>query len=176
MTSPSVTFERFQRPLPGLSGADRLRLFDALPESERAAMWQRLRERTEDRRFLDGDAAFVSRRPKPRRINRQSPIASGGDDWRRGTEALAAIPSEVYIPVLTDSDPLPGGRVRCPLPDHDDRHPSATYRKTVWYCHRCGEGGGIFQLGSALSGLGDHGDEFGELRRWLAEQMLGVTA
>ena len=168
-------FEQFQHPLPGLSGADRLRLFDALPESVQEAMWKDLAWTIADRRFLDGELPFQSRKPKRKRRPVRQPATPVADDWRRMTETLASIPAETYLPIL-DPDCEPSrGHVRCPLPDHEDRHPSATYKDSVWYCHRCGEGGGIFQLGSELSGLGDHGDEFCELRRWVAERMLGAA-
>ena len=172
------TFEIFQRPLPGLSGADRLLLFHALPQSVQDQMWRNHAVRIAVRRFMDDEAAFQSRRPKPKcRPTRSEScqLLRSPEDLHRGTEALASIPAEVYIPALTDSEPLPGGRVRCPLPDHDDLHPSATYKGSVFYCHRCGEGGGVFQLGSALSGLPDRGDQFPQLRAWVAERMLGAA-
>ena len=54
------TFERFQRSLPSLSGADRLRHFDALPDAEMEAMWKDLAARREAERIRDG---LILRRP-----------------------------------------------------------------------------------------------------------------
>ena len=171
------TFEMFQRPLPGLSGADRLLLFSALPRSVQDEMWRNREVRIADRRFLDGEVGFQSRKPRSNSSARAPALRRSRmvpDDDQR-TQALASINAQVYIPALTDSEPLSGGRVRCPLPDHEDLHPSATYRGAVWYCHRCGEGGGVFQLGSALSGLSDRGDEFPRLRTWVAQRLLGAA-
>jgi hypothetical protein len=61
------------------------------------------------------------------------------------------------------------------LPDHEDLNPSASYSGTVWYCHRCSVGGGIFTLAAALTGLRERGEDFNELRRWTAERLVGGT-
>lgn len=39
-------------------------------------------------------------------------------------------------------------RIVCPLPSHDDKHPSCNvnHREGLWHCHACGEGGDIFSL------------------------------
>ncbi len=169
-------FDALRARFDGLTGADWLDLFESLPEHVKDAMWQRERVQIDDRRFANGSGPFVSRRPK--RTRRSAPARSflPSDEWRRGTEALASIPAETYLSVLVpDTDPN-RGKCHCPLPDHDDNNPSCTYKDSVWYCHVCATGGGIFQLGSALSGLGDHGDQFGDLRCWLADRMLGVAA
>src|SRR5215217_6447682 len=43
-------------------------------------------------------------------------------------------------------------RFRCPLPDHEDVHPSARYQATkrVWYCDVCGVGGDAHDLAERL--------------------------
>lgn len=145
-------------------------LFHALPESVQDQMWVRLLEQTDDRRYADGLVEFKSRRPKPRPRPRLQPIEYRRDD----TDALTSIPAETYLEILAPESEPGRGRCRCPLPDHEDRNPSASYRESVWYCHRCGAGGGIFQLGSALSGLADRGDEFPLLKTWVAERLLGT--
>ena len=176
MNRRPISFESFQRPLPGLAGHDRLLLFEALPSKVQAEMWHWLAVKVADRHYANGTGPFIERRPKrqPRRPRRAvSTLPS--DEWRRGTEALASIPAETYLTVLApESDPH-RGKCRCPLPDHEDNNPSATYKDSVWYCHVCGTGGGIFTLGSALTGLGDRGDQFCELRKWLADQLLGAA-
>lgn len=188
-----TTLDRFQRNLDRLkiSGPDGLRLWLALPESERRRMEARKIVQLDDRRVADGHVEFVKGKyqdPRNRRPGRSARhrIRAKGDslnqqfdgpvDWRRGTEALASIPAETYLAILVpESDPH-RGKCRCPLPDHEDNNPSATFRDSVWYCHVCATGGGIFTLGAALSGHYDHGPEFHELRRWLAERLLGVRA
>jgi len=77
--------------------------------------------------------------------------------WRR--DALAAIPPPEYFAALCGV-PVPpeGGLVRCPLPGHDDAHPSCmVYASTAqgWRCfsHPGGAvGGRIYDLASALDG------------------------
>ena len=171
------TLARFQGNLerilaPGTLG---LKLYEAVPEQIREEWDRRRLIQIADRRYVNGQVGLVRyKRRRPKRPAQKRTVTA--DDWRKPTEILAGIPAEVYIPALTDSEVFPGGRCNCPLPDHDDFNPSATFKDSVWYCHRCGEGGGIFQLGSALSGLGDRGDQFFELRKWLAERILGVAA
>jgi len=172
------TVARFARAAKGfgISPADTNLLLDSLPEHVLGSMYAAERILVNDRHFADGSREFVSAKKKWTRAKKIPNGSVTPQDWRRGTEVLAAIPAETYIPILTGSEPLPGGRVSCPLPDHEDRNPSATYKDAVWFCHRCGEGGGIFTLAAAITGRRDHGDEFCELRKWVAEQMLGAAA
>ena len=177
--------DRFQATLDGMNvqGATGLSLWHALPESERRRMEQRRLVQIDDRRYVDGLVAFKSRKPRRVGARSRSPFSTrevnfsptSVDDWRRGTEALATIPAETYLEVLAPESEPHRGKCRCPLPDHEDNNPSATYRDSVWYCHVCATGGGIFTIGAAISGLSDHGSEFVELRRWLAERMLGAA-
>ena len=47
------------------------------------------------------------------------------------------------------------GYVRCPMPGHEDRHPSAHLGRSAeegWYCFSCGAGGAIYDFASALLG------------------------
>ena len=179
------TIERFQSNLDriGLDSAG-LDLWHALPEQERRRMEQRRLEQLDDRRYAVGLVGFKSRKPKRKHSGSETVVATStnatdlshlSDEWRSGTEALASLPAECYLAILApESDPR-RGRCRCPLPDHEDNNPSATYRDSVWYCHVCATGGGIFAIGAAISGLSDHGSDFVELRRWLAERMLGAA-
>ena len=52
---------------------------------------------------------------------------------------------------------LPPGRqcqIRCPLPSHEDIHPSCTlFADGGWYCHVCQKGGDVVDLYAALNGL-----------------------
>src|SRR5688572_24758929 len=53
-----------------------------------------------------------------------------------------------------DGTTLPSGEVqfRCPLPDHEDIHPSARFNaeKGAWFCDVCGVGGGAYDLAERL--------------------------
>jgi DNA polymerase-1 len=70
-----------------------------------------------------------------------------------------------------DGEPLPSGEVqfRCPLPDHEDAHPSARFNaeKGAWFCDVCGIGGGAYDLAERL-GLDTQGltlDAYAEEKR-----------
>jgi RepB DNA-primase from phage plasmid len=98
------------------------------------------------------------------------------DDARR-------IPPPVYFRVLAGVDvPDGGGDVRCPLPDHDEEHPSCRVYATAdrgWVCFGCQRGGSIYDLASLLErGPGGrrgalHGEEFRQAKRRVRE-LLGL--
>lgn len=78
--------------------------------------------------------------------------------WR-GDDALARIPPPVYVAALCAvTVPEGGGAISCPLPDHDDAHPSfVVYAEPAcgWRCfsHPGGSiGGRIYDLASARQG------------------------
>ena len=52
---------------------------------------------------------------------------------------------------------------------------SRIYNDKTFFCFGCGVGGTVYDLARELSGIGDRGDEFRELRRWLARELLGAT-
>jgi hypothetical protein len=160
----------------GIAPADQAILWVALSEADSRPMTERQQIQIADRRYTEGNGPFVSRKPK-RKPPRAALVSrhAAAEGWRRGTEALAAIPAETYLEILVPESEPNRGRCHCPWPDHEDRNPSASYRDACFYCHTCAEGGGVFQLGSALSGLRDHGDDFGELRKWLARRVLGAA-
>lgn len=187
-----VTFNELHRAMSRAAGPTRMEAFYTQDEAEQKVAWDHLAGDSADRHFLNGHLPFQSRKPKPVKrdqlyeASKVTTIVASFDpprseraarDWERGTEALNSIPAETYLEILVpDSEPS-RGKCRCPWPnDHEDNNPSATYNETVFNCFPCGKGGGIFQLGSALTGLADRGDQFIELRRWLIEQMLGVNA
>lgn len=101
------------------------------------------------------------RPPKPVQARRRPPA---GDD-------LASVPVETYYAVLTGREPLQGNS---PCPFHgEDRNPSLRlYPKTdTWYCFACEKGGGVFEFGAALWGLGTRGDDFKKLRARLTDAL-----
>lgn len=180
MTPPSdLTFESWWQSTPTLAGHDRMLLFFDLPDVDRAAAWTRLGIWSADRHFVRGDLPLLDlqpARPKPKPYRGRAGTETGRDvGWQRVTDGLSAIDAETYLEILVPESEPSRGICRCPLPDHEDRHPSASYRDTGWYCHRCGTGGGVFQLGAALTGLDDRGPDFNDLRRWLAERLIGAA-
>jgi len=56
--------------------------------------------------------------------------------------------------------------MHCPLPNHEDQHPSASCYTDEgrWYCHRCNEGGDVIDLVMAAKGL-----RWREAIQWLAD-------
>jgi hypothetical protein len=100
------------------------------------------------------------------------------DDARR-------VPPPVYFRLLAGVEvPECGGDVRCPLPDHDEQHPSCRVYPTPergWVCFGCQRGGTIYDLASLLDrGPGGRrgalrGEEFKRVRRevWA---LLGIAA
>lgn len=89
---------------------------------------------------------------------------------------LRSIAAAEYLEPIAGVGPLPGGRVRCPLPDHDDLHPSASYRGAWWYCHACGTGGDLFVLVAAITGRSTAGPDFLEVAWWAAERLGNPAA
>lgn len=61
-------------------------------------------------------------------------------------------------------------KAQCPLPDHDDRNPSASINEDAcrWRCHACDEGGDAIDLVVAQEGL-----TFAEALRYVRENFEG---
>jgi hypothetical protein len=86
----------------------------------------------------DSDADWVHR-----------PTSTAGDDpYKR-------IPAAEYMPRLAGRTPDRSGKVRCPVPDHDDKHPSCSVtgpNHECWQCQSCGAAGTIYDLASLVLG------------------------
>jgi hypothetical protein len=115
--------------------------------------------------------------PKTSRRTRQSASFSGRSAERDAAiEDLRSIEAVEYLGPIAGVEPLPGGRVRCPLPDHEDRRPSASYSGSLWFCHRCAAGGNLFDLAAVLTGRSTRGPDFIEVARWAAERLTNNPA
>lgn len=166
---------RFQRNAEriGLTGPDILLLWNALPEAERVRRESRVAIQLDDRRYAAGHLEFKSRRPRTRRrAVRSAPIAV---DRCQADDPLKALTFEQYAPILAPDCEPSRGKCHCPAPGHDDSHPSCSYKDNLWHCFSCLESGDIYSLGSLISGL-DTRRDFPELRRWLADRLLGAAA
>lgn len=66
-----------------------------------------------------------------------------------------------------------GGMINCPLPGHDDKTPSFHITGRLFYCHGCGRGGTIYDLGAELWGHPAplRGDDFKAVRYRLLEEL-----
>jgi len=94
-----------------------------------------------------------------------------------GADPLLEIAPAVYVEVMTGERVGRDGKVRCPLPDHEDRTPScAVYDdpERGWYCFGCGRGGSVYDLATALSGIGTRGEDFKRLQMWIAQRLLNT--
>jgi hypothetical protein len=92
---------------------------------------------------------------------------------RRRADQLQRIAPALYFRELAGAEPDRGGKVCCPLPDHDDPEPSChVYEDSAqgWYCYGCGRGGDIYELAGALWGFRREGCEFVELRQLLEKR------
>ena len=89
-------------------------------------------------------------------------------------------PREYFAQLCGVSEPDRDGKVRCPLPDHDDPRASLWIGETPesgWFCYGCNRGGRVFDLASLLIGgpwgVDLRGDAFRAARAEL-ERRLGV--
>ena len=90
-------------------------------------------------------------------------------------DVLLTIEPAVYFRALAGIEVGRDGKVRCPLPGHGDTDPSCHVYDGAdagWYCYGCGRGGSIYDLARELSGHGDRGAGFTELRAWVAQRLL----
>jgi hypothetical protein len=182
-------FEELARRWPDPQGAGRALIFDASTADAQAACWDSVRrhaaghveqELALERQLAEPWCPDCRDRlaehepgdcPKYKRPSRsaapRAPVEFGHD-----ADPLKRILASTYLPVLAGVDVHASGRCRCPLPDHEDRRLSAKCYGARWVCFACGGGGDIFDLASALFGLGLTGDAFLQLRRELAAALL----
>jgi hypothetical protein len=97
-----------------------------------------------------------------RRVNSRP---AGGWSGRRSNDPLRAIAPREYFRALAAAEVTRDGYCHCPLPDHEDPHPSCRVFETAeegWWCFGCGRGGSIYDLASLLEGGPGGGDLRGE--------------
>jgi hypothetical protein len=179
MTAPFLTFERLHDATRGLSGPERLRFFDNLTDARQADCWGKLHEQLLGERILD--ALLVGPLAPKQSRQRRSSTNRGFPRFPRDLrdDVLDTIPPSEYVEALTGESVPHSGVIRCPLPGHDDRTPSfQVYRDPGrgWYCFGCHRGGSAIDLASYLTGIEPRGDGYQEIRRIIAENLLGVNA
>ena len=156
--------------------------FDSLSRREQQECWARLSHA----RGLWIDAEMVLERDRyaePPKRHQPSQRSTAASPSRPSTVALSTgdplkqIPPAVYVEALT-GEPVPAsGRMRCPLPDHDDRTPSFQVLSSHWRCFGCNRGGSVIDFAAAWYGLEPRGSGYREIRRrLLAELGLGAEA
>ena len=78
---------------------------------------------------------------------------------------------------LTGQEIGADGKTACPF--HADRTPSLHVypeAENGWTCFGCGKGGTIYDFAANLWGLSTRGEDFMELRRRIARELLKVAA
>ncbi len=176
------SLEHFSHAFRYLEPDQRLEAFLATPESVQAAAWERVAgDIARDTEHLRDPLGDVGRPPRARRGGRRpAPLRRGRPHQDRGRrfedDPLLEVDAATYIEVIAGVAVPRSGMVRCPLPGHKDRTASCSVTGPLWHCFGCGRGGGIYDFGAQFWGCGTRGSEFVELRRRLAEELLGVVA
>lgn len=119
---------------------------------------------------------------EPENVQPFAPRERPGDDpltaFFRGRSAPE------YFRLLAGIEAVPGQKVRCPVPGHEDRHPSCHVYPgdRGWWCYSCRRGGGIFELAAVMMGkrLPLRGVDFLTVREALRtiyeRELLGVAS
>jgi len=110
--------------------------------------------------------------PEPDRVFR-----SAHADAHEHDDPYRRISASDYMVRLAGRKPDRAGFVRCPTPEHEDRHPSCSVRgphPECFRCHSCGASGGIYDLASIMLGgpygRGQlHGEDFKRARELVVQ-------
>jgi len=111
------------------------------------------------------------KRHQPRQRSTAATSASAGLVAFEMFDPLKQIPPAVYVEALTGEVVPRNGKIRCPLPDHEDRTPSFQVYSSHWKCFGCGRHGSIIDFGAALYGLEPRGSGYFEIRRRLIDDL-----
>jgi hypothetical protein len=176
-----LTFAAWRAVWADVPGPARRIVFESLPEREQAEAWDDLAERV---RLWDESELLYERRlreewPQPRQQPTQRSTAAtstrpGTVALSSGDDPLKAVPPTVYFEALAGIVVPANGWVSCPVPGHEDRHPSCQVSSTKWRCWSCGAGGSIIDLAAAIYGIEPTGRGYHEIRRRLLAD-LGLT-
>lgn len=166
-TARHLTFEALgaEGDIEGLVGFT-AQLFDDLPEERQAECWDAI-GRECDRLNTGLNEGLPERRRSAATPANVRPLRSHVDD------PLRAIPLAVAVEILTGTEVPASRMIRCPLPGHEDRTPSCHVNDELWFCHGCGAGGDLLELGAQLFGIEARGSGYFDLRQRLALELLG---
>ena len=87
-------------------------------------------------------------------------------------DPIRAVPLPAAFEVLAGEGVPRSGMVRCPSADHQDKTPSCHVEAEVFYCHGCGRGGSIVDLGALLWEIEPRGAGYHEIRRRLEAELV----
>jgi hypothetical protein len=158
----SLTFAAWHAETPDLPGWARLEAFRFVVAEDHDACWDELAERM--RRLNESELLYERRLREewpqpPQQPTRRSTAATstrpGTVALSSGDDPLKAVPPAVYFEALAGIVVPANGWVSCPVPGHEDRHPSCQVSSTKWRCWSCGAGGTIIDLGAAIYGIAD---------------------
>ena len=179
MNGPRITYASFR---PKLASHDRLRLFLDLPEELRREADDHLLYRLGCQRESEYREVAFDRGWNFEEAKRTPPVRPRvehrgiGAPLEVADDVFDRIPPPVYVEALTgEAVPSGGGTICCPLPAHDDRHPSCRVYGDPgrgWVCFSCNRGGSAIDLASYLTGIEPRGEGYWRLRRWIAERLL----
>jgi hypothetical protein len=176
MTGPRCSPRMFQRAFRGAPPDQQNQFFGHLRAEERVDFWAVIRQQLEAER-VEHVPGYRWGRP-PMRVVPFEKAARTGRGWT-GDDVLDSIAPPTYWQALTGEQVPANGVVRCPNPAHPDEHPSARCYPNPgqgWVCWVCGAGGTAIDLSALLTGKTPRGAEYHELRRFVAERLLGAAA
>jgi hypothetical protein len=177
----SFTFEDWHRKTADMPGWGRREAFRFLPQQDQDAAWDALDERCQlqheadcqaERQLLYEPGPPAKRHQPMQRSTAATSTRPGTVAVSSGDDPLKAVPPAVYFEVLAGIVVPPNGWVSCPMPDHEDRHPSCQVLSTHWRCFSCGRGGGIVDLAAGLHGIEPRGRGYWRLRDLILERLL----
>lgn len=158
---------------PGRTKSEVDRIYSQLPEED----WPEHKKPRPNPVFLeDFDEDLV---PDGTSEHGRSEIWAEMDEVIDGIDVLDAYERWILPTKPMRHPPRPGRReitVRCPLPDHADRNPSATLNQEqgVWHCHACSIGGDKFDIAAIKFGFDRNdirGPAFADLKRQMAADL-----
>jgi hypothetical protein len=175
----SLTFRDWHAVTAGLPRCVRAEWFRFLTASEQDECWN---ARAEGCRSWNEAEWLCEKRfyepyvPREKRRSQDRGTASTSSRstrvvFDRWGDALHAIPAREYVQALADVEVSSSGRVRCPLPDHEDRNPSFQVYDDGWHYFGCNRGGSIIDFGAALYGIEPRGSGYREIRQRLVADL-----
>lgn len=172
MKQDSPPFARFQAALDSHPSAFRCAI-DAHNCEAVAGEWRLLGLECDDALDLANDHDPLDYPPKRRTPHHGTPTststAAGRVQLDHG-DPLKTVPASVYLPAL-GVELSSSGRFRCPMPDHEDEHPSCKAYGARWTCFACGAGGSIIDAAAAVYGIDARGPDYWRLRDRILEAL-----
>ena len=173
------SFSEFTQLWPDWPSHVRALAFDTLSPREQQECWDDLADRCRlrnEEEYLYESRLYQEWPPRKRSMPHGTPRnAATGCAHFPDDDPLKRILAAEYLAALAGVDVASSGRTRCPMPDHEDRHPSAYAYGTRWRCFACGAGGSIIDLAAAIYGIEPRGQGYLAIRDRLVADLEGVS-